>query len=118
MSSTVDLDARVARTSGTVRIVGSGLLGASIGHALSALGIDVVQDLPGVGENLQDHLEFYFQIASKEPITLYSAQGLVAKGRIGTQWLLMKNGLGATNHFESCGFIRSRPGIGRSRCHQ
>ncbi|WP_062227705.1 choline dehydrogenase [Aureimonas frigidaquae] len=74
-------------------------------------GIAVVADRPGVGENLQDHLEFYFQIASREPITLYSAQSLVAKGRIGARWLLTKNGLGATNHFESCGFIRSRPGV-------
>ncbi len=74
-------------------------------------GIAVVADRPGVGENLQDHLEFYFQIASREPITLYSAQSLVAQGRIGARWLLTKNGLGATNHFESCGFIRSRPGV-------
>lgn len=78
---------------------------------LQALGIPVVHDLPGVGENLQDHLEFYFQIASKQPITLYSWQGLFGKGWIGAQWLATKTGLGATNHFETCGFIRSRPGI-------
>jgi choline dehydrogenase len=78
---------------------------------LQALGIPVVHDLPGVGENLQDHLEFYFQVACKEPITLYSKMGLVSRGLIGARWLLMKDGLGATNHFESCGFIRSRPGI-------
>lgn len=74
-------------------------------------GIPLVADRPGVGENLQDHLEFYFQLACKEPITLYSAQGLAAKGRIGAQWLLMKTGLGATNHFETCGFIKSRPDV-------
>ncbi|MGQ3029543.1 MAG: choline dehydrogenase [Ferrovibrionaceae bacterium] len=78
---------------------------------LQAHGIPVVHDLPGVGENLQDHLEFYFQVACTQPITLYSKMGLVSRGLIGARWLLAKDGLGATNHFESCGFIRSRPGI-------
>ena len=78
---------------------------------LRALGIDVVHDLPGVGENLQDHLEFYFQVACKEPITLYSSINLWSRALIGARWLLRKDGLGATNHFETCGFIRSRPGI-------
>jgi len=74
-------------------------------------GIGVVHDLPGVGENLQDHLEFYFQVACKEPITLYSSINLVSRALIGARWLLRKDGLGATNHFETCGFIRSRAGI-------
>ncbi|ODN69468.1 Oxygen-dependent choline dehydrogenase [Methylobrevis pamukkalensis] len=74
-------------------------------------GIAVVHDLPGVGENLQDHLEFYFQVASREPITLYSSMGLLPRALIGLRWLLRRDGLGATNHFESCGFIRSRAGI-------
>lgn len=74
-------------------------------------GIEVVQHLPGVGENLQDHLEFYFQVASKEPVTLYSSINNVSRALIGARWLLRKDGLGATNHFETCGFIRSRPGI-------
>jgi choline dehydrogenase len=74
-------------------------------------GIDVVADRPGVGENLQDHLEFYFQMAVTQPITLFSAQSLVSKGMIGARWLLRRDGLGATNHFETCGFIRSRAGI-------
>jgi choline dehydrogenase len=78
---------------------------------LKALGIDVVHHLPGVGENLQDHLEFYFQVACTKPITLYSRQNLVSKGAIGARWLLRRDGLGATNHFETCGFIRSRPGV-------
>ncbi|WNO53762.1 choline dehydrogenase [Stakelama saccharophila] len=78
---------------------------------LREFGIDVVRDLPGVGENLQDHLEFYHQMECTQPITLYSAMNPVAKARIGAQWLLTKKGLGATNHFESCGFIRSRPDI-------
>jgi choline dehydrogenase len=74
-------------------------------------GIPVVQHLPGVGENLQDHLEFYFQVACKEPITLYSSINTVSRALIGARWLLRKDGLGATNHFETCGFIRSRPGV-------
>jgi choline dehydrogenase len=78
---------------------------------LRALGIEVVHDLPGVGENLQDHLEFYFQVAVKQPITLFSAQSLLQKALIGARWLLRHDGLGATNHFESCGFIRSGAGI-------
>jgi choline dehydrogenase len=74
-------------------------------------GIDVVHDLPGVGENLQDHLEFYFQVASLQPITLYSWQGLLGRAIVGARWLFCGKGLGATNHFEAGGFIRSRPGV-------
>jgi len=74
-------------------------------------GIAVIHDLPGVGENLQDHLEFYFQVACKEPITLYSFLNLWSRTLIGARWLLRKDGLGATNHFETCGFIRSRAGV-------
>jgi choline dehydrogenase len=74
-------------------------------------GIEVRHDLPGVGENLQDHLEFYFQVACLQPITLYSWQGLVGRAIVGAKWLALGNGLGATNHFESGGFIRSRPGV-------
>ena len=74
-------------------------------------GIPVVQDLPGVGENLQDHIEFYFQVACTQPITLYSSMGLFARALIGARWLLFKDGLGATNHFETGGFIRSRPEV-------
>jgi choline dehydrogenase len=89
------------------------LLLSGIGPAsqLQALGIPVVADRPGVGANLQDHLEFYFQVACKQPITLYSKMNPLAKAIIGARWLLRHDGLGATNHFESCGFIRSRPGI-------
>ena len=78
---------------------------------LRDLGLEVVQHLPGVGENLQDHLEFYFQVACKEPITLYTSIKPWNRALIGARWLLRKDGLGATNHFETCGFIRSRPGI-------
>jgi choline dehydrogenase len=78
---------------------------------LRSWGVDVVADLPGVGENLQDHLEFYFQMACTKPITLYSSIKPLSRALIGARWMLRKDGLGATNHFESCGFIRSRPGI-------
>jgi choline dehydrogenase len=81
-------------------------------HAeLADLGIDVVQPLAGVGENLQDHLEFYFQVACREPITLYSQISLPRRALIGARWLLTKRGLGVSNHFETGGFIRSRAGI-------
>jgi choline dehydrogenase len=78
---------------------------------LQSFGLQVAADRPGVGENLQDHLEFYYQVASKQPVTLFSAMGLFAKGRIGVEWLLTRRGLGATNHFEAGGFIRSRAGV-------
>ncbi|MET0483504.1 MAG: choline dehydrogenase [Aestuariivirgaceae bacterium] len=89
------------------------LLLSGIGNAeeLKGAGIAPVHDLPGVGQNLQDHLEIYFQLRSKEPVTLNSKLDLVSKGLIGAQWLFFRQGLGATNHFESCGFIRSREGV-------
>ena len=64
-----------------------------------------------MGENLQDHLEVYFQFLCKQPVTLNKKLGLLSKGLIGARWLLFKDGLGATNHFESCAFIRSRSGL-------
>ena len=79
--------------------------------ALAALDIGVVAPLRGVGQNLHDHLETYVQYRCKEPITLYSAVGMLAKLKIGIQWLLFSSGLGATNHFESGGFIRSDAGV-------
>jgi choline dehydrogenase len=77
---------------------------------LSQHGIELVRELAGVGENLQDHLEFYFQVACTQPITLYSQMTPYRKALIGLRWLLCKDGLGATNHFETGGFIRSRAG--------
>jgi len=87
------------------------LSGVGPGAELAALGIGVVQDLAGVGENLQDHLEFYFQVASREPVTLYSQMALWRRALIGGRWLLTHGGLGASNHFETGGFIRSRAGM-------
>ena len=80
-------------------------------EVLQGAGVEVKHHLPGVGENLQDHLEVYFQYHCKKPITLNSKLNLFSKGLIGIQWILSKTGLGATNHFESCGFIRSRVGL-------
>ena len=87
------------------------LSGLGNGEELKLHDIKVVHHLPGVGENLQDHLEYYHQFASKRPITLYTAQSWWRKGLIGAQWLLTKRGLGATNHFETCGFVKSSPKV-------
>ena len=87
------------------------LSGVGPAAELADHGIALVHDLPGVGENLQDHLEFYFQMASKEPITLYSHMSPLRKALIGVRWILAKDGLGSSNHFETGGFIRSRAGI-------
>ena len=89
------------------------LVRKGIGNAqhLKELGINVVADRPGVGENLQDHLEVYFQLKCKQKITLYKHLNIFSKALIGLQWLLFKSGLGTTNHFETLGFIRSKAGI-------
>ena len=71
----------------------------------------MIHELPGVGENLQDHLEFNFQYKCKQPISLNGSLGLFSKGLIGARWLLFKTGLGRSNHFEACAFIRSRAGV-------
>lgn len=78
---------------------------------LARLGITPKHDLPGVGQNLQDHLEVYFQFHCKQPVSLNSKLNLVSKFFIGARWFFLKSGLGATNHFESCAFIRSRAGL-------
>jgi choline dehydrogenase len=87
------------------------LSGVGPPEELRELGIDVVHALPGVGANLQDHLEFYFQMACTQPITLYSSYNLLSKALVGARWLLTKGGLGASNQFDTGGFIRSRAGI-------
>ena len=87
------------------------LSGVGPAEELGDLGIQVVHELEGVGENLQDHLEFYFQVASREPITLYSQMSWWRRALIGARWLLRHDGLGSSNHFETGGFIRSRAGV-------
>jgi len=78
---------------------------------LSVIGVTPTHNLNGVGKNLQDHVEVYFQFHCKQAVSLNNKLGIFSKLRIGIQWILFKTGLGATNHFESCAFIRSRAGI-------
>lgn len=101
-------------------IVSSGPIGSphllqrsGIGPAnvLRKAGIEVKHDLPGVGENLQDHAEIYIQFECKAPVSLNGKMGLFSKAMIGLRWLLFKDGLGASNHFEAGGFIRSAKGL-------
>ena len=87
------------------------LSGIGAKETLESAGIECQHNLPGVGENLQDHLEFYFQFKCKQPITLNGKLDLWSKFLIGANWFFFKKGLGATNHFESCGFIRSKAGV-------
>ncbi len=89
------------------------LLLSGIGDArqLAEHGLPVVAHRPGVGANLQDHLELYLQFAASRPITLYKHWNLWGKASIGAQWLLTGTGLGASNQFEACAFIRSQPGV-------
>ncbi len=85
------------------------LLLAGIGPRaeLEQLGVSVVADVPGVGRNLQDHLEVYVQYASKQPVSIGPWLRHRHKPRIGAEWLLLRRGVGASNHFEGGGFIRS-----------
>jgi len=89
------------------------LMLSGIGPAaqLAQHGIEVVADRPGVGQNLQDHLELYVQQGSIQPITLYRHWNVFSKAWIGAQWLFTKTGLGASNQFESAGFVRSAAGV-------
>lgn len=89
------------------------LMLSGIGPAahLAEHGINVVADRPGVGQNLQDHLELYVQQAAIKPVSLYRYWNLFDKAMIGVRWLFTKTGLGASNQFESAGFIRSKAGV-------
>jgi len=78
---------------------------------LAGHGIGVVADRPGVGANLQDHLELYIQMAASQPVSLFKYWNLPGKGWVGLRWLLGRHGPGASNQFESCGFIRSAAGV-------
>jgi choline dehydrogenase len=83
------------------------LSGVGDASALRRHGIDVVHDLPGVGENMQDHLEVYIQYASKQPVSVAPAMLYRNAPRVFLEWLLLRRGPGATNHFEGGGFARS-----------
>ena len=86
---------------------------SGVGNAseLEALGVDVVHDLPGVGEHLQDHLEVYVQYACTQPVSVQPALKKWKRPFIGAQWLFLRSGPGATNHFEAGGFIRSNEDV-------
>ena len=87
------------------------LSGVGNAEELSALGIDVVHNLPGVGENLQDHMEVYVQYSCKQPVSVYPALQWYNKPWVGLQWLLFKKGPAASNHFEGGGFARSNEDV-------
>jgi choline dehydrogenase len=89
------------------------LMLSGIGPAahLADHGIDVVADRPGVGQNLQDHLEMYIQMTATQPVSLYKYWNLLGKAFVGAQWMFLGTGPGASNQFESCAFIRSAPGV-------
>ena len=89
------------------------LMLSGIGPAahLKEHGIEVVADRPGVGQNLQDHLELYIQQAATKPVSLFAYWNLRGKAKIGLEWLLWKTGLGSSNQFESAAFIRSDAGV-------
>jgi choline dehydrogenase len=80
--------------------------GVGSGDELRGLGVDAVADLPGVGENLQDHLEVYVQHACTQPVSMAPYFAMRRRPAVGLQWLLRKTGPGATNHFEAGGFVR------------
>ncbi len=86
---------------------------SGVGNAdeLRALGVDVVQDLPGVGEHLQDHLEVYIQYACKQPVSVAPYMRWRWRPLVGLQWLFLRSGPGATNHFEAGGFVRSNEDV-------
>ena len=88
------------------------LSGVGRAEDLEALGIDVVADLPGVGDHLQDHLEVYIQYKSLQPVSMQpTATQLWRRPFIGAQWLFLRSGPGATNHFEGGGFARSNDDV-------
>ncbi|CDX18706.1 choline dehydrogenase, a flavoprotein [Mesorhizobium sp. ORS 3324] len=87
------------------------LSGIGPGAHLQENDIKVIADRPGVGGNLQDHLELYIQQEATRPITLNSVLNPFSKAMIGAQWLFFKSGLGATNHFEAAAFVRSQAGV-------
>ena len=87
------------------------LSGIGPGKELAKHGIEIVAERPGVGQNLQDHLEMYIQMAATQPVSLYKYWNPFMKGLIGAQWLFTKTGIGASNQFESAAFIRSQAGV-------
>ena len=89
------------------------LMLSGIGPAdhLRSHGISVLADRPGVGQNLQDHLELYIQKEATQPVSLYSYWNPLGKAYVGARWMFTRTGPGASNQFESCAFLRSRAGV-------
>jgi choline dehydrogenase len=87
------------------------LSGVGAADELRALGVDVVCDLPGVGENLQDHLEVYVQHSCTKPVSMAPYFAMRNRPKVGLEWLFRKSGPGATNHFEAGGFVRSNDDV-------
>jgi choline dehydrogenase len=119
-ANVVDVSSAPRRAYGGEVIVCSGAFGSpqllqlsGVGNAteLSGLDIDVVADLPGVGENLQDHLEVYIQYGSKQPVSVAPALKWRNRPGVALQWALARSGPGATNHFEAGGFARSNDSV-------
>ena len=88
------------------------LSGVGSASDLTPLGVEMVHDLPGVGQNLQDHLEVYVQFAAKLPVSVAPALKWRNRPGVGARWLFLRNGPGATNHFEAGGFVRSNEDVG------
>jgi choline dehydrogenase len=86
--------------------------GVGAADHLRGIGVDVVADVPGVGENLQDHLEVYIQHSSTQPVSMAPYFKMHNRPKVGLEWLLRKSGPGATNHFEAGGFVRSNDEVG------
>ena len=78
---------------------------------LAALGIPVVHDLPAVGQHMQDHLEVYVQYSCKQPVSLQPQLKMWRRPFIGAEWLFLRKGPGASNHFEGGGFARSNDDV-------
>jgi choline dehydrogenase len=86
---------------------------SGVGNAneLKQLGIEIVHHVPGVGENLQDHLEVYVQYSCLQPVSVSPALKKWRRPFIGAQWLFLRSGIGATNHFEAGGFVRGNDDV-------
>jgi choline dehydrogenase len=87
------------------------LSGVGPARVLAAAGVRVLHDLPGVGENLQDHLEVYVQHGSRQPVSVAPALKLRNRPAVGARWLFLRSGPGATNHFEGGGFARGNDDV-------
>ncbi|HSJ46692.1 MAG TPA: choline dehydrogenase [Euzebyales bacterium] len=87
------------------------LSGVGPAEHLRGLGVDVIADLPGVGANLQDHLEVYIQHACRQPVTMQPYLQWRRRPEVALRWLLARSGPGATNHFEAGGFLRGNDDV-------